>query len=696
MNSVCINHGKSPKEALYLFRQQEHGTPISELVPAKSQSRGTFLSELSSAKADRLERLEVLLSGSAESGQVTIGSSAGGGGEKPQTQIQAQSRTNVDTTRTAKQLHNETTWELLLNDERVAGHASNSNFERLPQDGENIHMTQPNDSETAPLHLQKSIKAHHTLPPQADPCDPFDKLSDVLKFYPDTQLALQLWNIYVKSVDPVLKILHVPTVQTTVVATILDPRSAQPSTVALTFAIYYATVTALVHDSTNNEPIHLPCEGLTLLSRYKACLDQLLTVNDLLIHFEMTSLQALAIYVTCLRAHEVGRRVWVLNGLAIRLAKSIGLHLDGACLQLSLFESEMRLRLWWHLCVLESRAPEDQGFQPTVDIMNPKLRLPLNVNDDQICPDMTHLPMESDGWTDMSFFLIQTESCRLLHPILDPRDQHPVDALLSITDKRKMMKQRGEYLSAKYDGAKSPLSRIAYQHREAARKKLEFVLQLQEISVRQQQGAPDDPTSDVLRSSFKLACDGLEITYVLLKEGLASRFKWFFNLYTPWYALAYVLRCLCGNPCGVQTERAWTLIDELFPRAMSLHSHSMGTQDDYGHGRIWRRLNLMRHQALSLRRQVQLGVARAKVGTQPASSVEQLPSQLHPDPKIPLPTGMTATADGTSIFPELGQEFMSDPNMFTSLDLEMPEIPILPDWDAILYGRLYDDGHEIN
>ena len=64
----------------------------------------------------------------------------------------------------------------------------------------------------------------------------------------------------------------------------------------------------------------------------------------------------------------------------------------------------MRLRLWWHLCVLDSRAPEDQGLQSTVDLMNRELRLPLNVNENQICPDMTRIPLESDSWTEMSFF----------------------------------------------------------------------------------------------------------------------------------------------------------------------------------------------------------------------------------------------------------------------------------------------------
>ena len=126
-------------------------------------------------------------------------------------------------------------------------------------------------------------------------------VSDVLEFYPDTQLALRFWDVYVKSVDPVLKILHIPTVQSTVVATILEPRSARSSTVALTFAIYFAAVTALCHDN-NNESVDLPCDKPTLLKRYKISLDRLLIVTDLMNRPEMTALQALAIYVVSTEA----------------------------------------------------------------------------------------------------------------------------------------------------------------------------------------------------------------------------------------------------------------------------------------------------------------------------------------------------------------------------------------------------------
>ena len=126
-------------------------------------------------------------------------------------------------------------------------------------------------------------------------------VSDVLEFYPDPQLALQLWDVYVKSVDPVLKVLHIPTAQSAVVATVLDPKSARSSAVALTFAIYFAAVTALGHDR-ENEDIKLPCEKPVLLKRYKMSLDRLLVATDLMNRPEMMALQALAIYVVSTKA----------------------------------------------------------------------------------------------------------------------------------------------------------------------------------------------------------------------------------------------------------------------------------------------------------------------------------------------------------------------------------------------------------
>lgn len=325
--------------------------------------------------------------------------------------------------------------------------------------------------------------------------------------------------------------------------------------------------------------------------------------------------------------------------------------------------------------------------------MNRGLRLPLNVNDNQIYPGMTRLPVESQGWTEMSFFLIQTDSCRLLHPILSIPDQSSANAFSNITETRNLIHEHGRILMAKYgmapgDAAPTDLSRIAFQHTAIARKKIEFVLQLrEEISIRKKKDAQHDAISDVHKQSFKLACDALESSRVLLKEGITSGsgFQWFFKMYTQWYALAYVLRCLCSSPRGPETERAWRLVEELFPLGMNL-------DDEYGHGSIWSYLNLLRSQALSLRQHAQ----RRSSGII-ENSISDFKLRPSTDTAVTATTPPPAAHD-TSSFPELDQELMTDSNQtfFSSLDLSMPEFPFLPDWNAIINGCFINDIPEID
>lgn len=164
--------------------------------------------------------------------------------------------------------------------------------------------------------------------------------------------------------------------------------------------------------------------------------------------------------------------------------QSICLHRDGAGLQLSPF-TEMRLRLWWHLCVLDSRDPEHQRFELTLDSTNRGLRFLLKINGNQICPEMAQLPIESEDWTEMSFFLIQTGSCRLLHPVMGTREQRSADTLPAIAAKRRMIQERSQYVSTRYGvySSKTPpsnLSRIATQHSTTSCRKMEFMFQLRE------------------------------------------------------------------------------------------------------------------------------------------------------------------------------------------------------------------------
>ena len=348
----------------------------------------------------------------------------------------------------------------------------------------------------------------------------------------------------------------------------------------------------------------------------------------------------------------------------------------------------MHLRIWWHLCVLDSRVPEDHGFQPTVDLMNQHLRLPLNVNDNQIYPEMTKLPAESAGWTEMSFFLIQTESCRFIHPFLDAQQHHSSDVLLDINEKRKRIQDPGSYLSNKYgisaeSETLSDLQRNAIQHVTTACKKMEFVLQLrEEICLRRRNDAPPSMS----KKSFDLACNALESSHVL-KEGHVRRFKWFFNMYTQWYVLSYVFRCLCITPCGLEADRAWDLAEANFPRGSGRRNHPT-MQEENGHGRIWRLLKLLRRRVWSLRQNAQRPTATTDDSARLLPSEMDFTSQLLSNGEIPLATDTTAGNHKAPALFELDHDFVTNatPSTFDSLSLFVPEIQSLPDWNAIING----------
>ncbi|KAJ5691527.1 hypothetical protein N7488_012262 [Penicillium malachiteum] len=416
---------------------------ISYTYPRReSEGKVTPLQRIS----DRLERLENIISEAKISGSSNV-------------QTEAQDDGSQKKSGSTQSSHEP--WELLLNDGQAIQYVNNSNIKDLLQDEERIQVAQT--PHLGQVHLGKeTLSSAYTTPCQKYPLP--DTASDILEFYPAPELALPLWAKYVHAVDPVLKILHIPTAQSAVIATILNSKCAGRSMIALTYAIYFAALTALEDGA---EEITLPLGKKEILKRYRLPLERLLLNTDVMNSPDMTSLQALAIFITCLRVHETGRSIWTLVGLAIRLAQSIGLHRDGACLRLSPFETEIRLRLWWHLCSLDSQASENHGFEPVVDVVNANLRLPLNINDDQLYTSMAELPAESDGWTEMSFLLVQTRACWLMHPVIGTRRHSSTNTLDDIAEKRRFLSEHGQALRENngfQSETRSELCSIAFQH----------------------------------------------------------------------------------------------------------------------------------------------------------------------------------------------------------------------------------------
>ncbi|KAB8275250.1 fungal-specific transcription factor domain-containing protein [Aspergillus minisclerotigenes] len=581
-------------------------------------------------------------------------------------------------------------WELLLGDGQRVHYVNNSNLKDLLYDEE--HMRPPSTDHPTVSPAEQGVSGNGPDRLAISPLDP-----GLHHLHPEPRDALQLWAIYVKNVDPVAKILHIPTAQSAIIATILDPKNAGKSMSALMFAIYFAALTSM----NEQDAADLSLNRVQLLEHFKSGLSHILVGTELLNQPDMPALQALAIFLTSLRVHETGRGVWVLNGIAIRLAQSIGLHRDGTSLNLTPFESELRLRVWWHLCMLDARSPEDHGFELTDNLLNHGPRLPLNVNDDQLYLTMEELPTESEEWTEMSFSLEGIKGTRLLHSILGTRSK---DTLDDIAAKRRTIEDYKNWLDNILSSSHSPdhLSNLAYRHYITACKKMEFLLLIREEIYQEKQARVRSGPDYSTRPSFKAARDVLESSYILLQDsGPFRQYTWLFKTYTQWYALAYVLRCLCTSRRTLENDRVWDLVNDILQRATNFDpsSNSCAT---IGNSSIWRCLCSLRAQALSARLAQQspmdphplpphlgsqeIDTSNDKTHNQNRNSTQPGESSLTTDNVLSINNPVYFDDPIEQSFedlPDTEHDFFPASSLF--------EVPCLPGWNAVINGILDDD-----
>ena len=97
-----------------------------------------------------------------------------------------------------------------------------------------------------------------------------------------------------------------------------------------------------------------------------------------------------------------------LSGLAVRIGLKMGLDKDSDTNGIGFFEQEMRVRLWWQICTQDILA---RHLFPSRDSkesaqMAPDIRLPLNVNDSELHPDMAKPPVEHPKASEMVYVLL--------------------------------------------------------------------------------------------------------------------------------------------------------------------------------------------------------------------------------------------------------------------------------------------------
>ncbi|KIW91956.1 uncharacterized protein Z519_06938 [Cladophialophora bantiana CBS 173.52] len=430
-------------------------------------------------------------------------------------------------------------------------------------------------------------------------------------YHPPKQTAVKLWTIYINNVEGCsgLKLLHIPTDEIKMYSIVDDPATASLDDLALNFAIYFAAISTLDDDEAQ---VTLGQDKQSLLLRFKIGVEQSFAHGDFLNSPTVTGLQALAIYLSALRVHNCGKGIWILDGLAIRVAHALGLHRDGKGLGLSPFQSEIRRRLWWHLLSRDIRAGEDYGLENTSSLLlTSDVGLPANIDDTDISPVMQQPPEPKVGWTAMTFSLINIDLAKTVQklstlaasssPSSPPREEIRAQIM-------KECKIRMEnWLS--YCNLVIPQHRLALFCSRFAFRKLDFTTRLQWDLLRN-----TDPRANFATEANLV--EALDLIFPRINDDdLLKQYAWAGKVYPQYHVTMYVLWHLCVQPEGPNADRAWQAIERSFSDGMRDDSATrLGSKSSV--------LAALRAKAMLIRQRIRERNAGVSTGEHPSAVAE--------------------------------------------------------------------------
>ena len=390
-------------------------------------------------------------------------------------------------------------------------------------------------------------------------------------------------EIFKDNVDPVVKVLHMPSVEPLLLAHI-DTLDRLPKGIeCLFFALYYGAVTSL---TSANCLENFGEERSVLLERYQFGVQQALARADFLITEEMVVLQAFALFLLCLRRNDDARTIWTMTGLIVRIAQTLGIHRDGLHFNLSPFQTELRRRLWWQICILDSRASEDHGCDPTVIDQLFDTEMPLNVNDEDLSPDMTEFPEPRTGFTEMTFSLIRCEVTSTFRRLnyVPPNPKPCFEKFLSATFEEKKQwvtecHQRLEERYLKYCDMSVPFYWVTATVCRLIMAKMWLMIY---HPFQRKDGGRSLPP-DVKDKLFLTSLENIEYMLLLETEARTLKWGWLIKTYVQWHALAFLLTELCVRTRGSMVDRAWSAVEK------TMKNQTISYRDDR-RGHLWKPL----------------------------------------------------------------------------------------------------------
>jgi len=397
---------------------------------------------------------------------------------------------------------------------------------------------------------------------------------DLLTCHPPASHAPHLWATYQDRVEPILKILHVPTMDEIMKVARQTPERLSRGHEALVFAVYFSAVVAM-------EPGELLAEfnadKETLLRQYRFALEVALARANFLFTSELAVLQAFTLFLIVVRSVDDSRFCWTLTGLVIRIAQGMGIHRDGSQFDMTPFETEMRRRVWWAILILDLRSAEEIGSDLVITENAFDTKMPTSINDVDICPETKEMPRAREGRSDTAVALGRYEVLLMSRRFIG---ELPVKAIqANLAEKERVLMEAYERVEQRFINRfvdqNDPLWFLASMIARIIVSKMCLNLYQATVFAGNDSGVSGVPAQDTIRDRvFIAAIEVVEIGNRLLSDERCRRFRWLFATYTNWHAIAFNLIELGRRPWSALLERSWEAVrmNDRDPEELAKHS----------------------------------------------------------------------------------------------------------------------------
>lgn len=256
-------------------------------------------------------------------------------------------------------------------------------------------------------------------------------------------------------------------------------------------------------------------------------------------------------------------------GVAIRIAQRMGIHRESILAKRAPLEAEQSRRLWWSLVLFDSRISEmadhkTASLDPTWDC-----KVPLNVNDSDLRPEMREPPIAQEKPTDVLFAVVRSEladfvrhtafyldfTSPALKPIFTTAQHNAIPESIGLATLEKMIEDK--YLQ--FCDPENPLHFMAIWWTRAYLAKCRFLEHHSRCSSSTLDQTDMQRNAAIFHAIRMLECDTMLRTSLLTKK-----FLWLVHLYFPFPAYIRIAQDLKRRPKSEHAEQAWEAMSNNF------------------------------------------------------------------------------------------------------------------------------------